>query len=171
MATASTSQRSHRYAGSSGPLCPTRRPCGHKLSAQSSSTGQNIQLLHVQGRDDPEMTKSGFAPRRVCRDAAHADQQGVDDGFHTGQSASGRKFRTLSLMDGFTREAPRIEVDISLTDRAWCGCWTRSPESARSDSSGQWAGVHQSRGGPVGLHVHSSNRASRCRMASSKAST
>src|ERR1019366_5675782 len=28
--------------------------------------------------------------------------------------ASGRKFRTLNLMDGFTREAPRIEVDTSL---------------------------------------------------------
>lgn len=28
--------------------------------------------------------------------------------------AHGRKFRTLNLMDGFTREAPRIEVDTSL---------------------------------------------------------
>lgn len=28
--------------------------------------------------------------------------------------ASGRKFRTLNLMDGFTREAPRIEADTSL---------------------------------------------------------
>jgi putative transposase len=28
--------------------------------------------------------------------------------------ASGRNFRTLNLMDGFTREAPRIEVDTSL---------------------------------------------------------
>jgi putative transposase len=28
--------------------------------------------------------------------------------------AGGRKFRTLNLMDGFTREAPRIEVDTSL---------------------------------------------------------
>jgi transposase InsO family protein len=28
--------------------------------------------------------------------------------------ASGRKFRTLNLMDGFTRYAPRIEVDTSL---------------------------------------------------------
>jgi putative transposase len=28
--------------------------------------------------------------------------------------ASGRRFRTLNLMDGFTREAPRIEVDTSL---------------------------------------------------------
>jgi len=28
--------------------------------------------------------------------------------------SSGRKFRTLNLMDGFTREAPRIEVDTSL---------------------------------------------------------
>jgi putative transposase len=28
--------------------------------------------------------------------------------------ASGRPFRTLNLMDGFTREAPRIEVDTSL---------------------------------------------------------
>jgi len=28
--------------------------------------------------------------------------------------ASGRKFRTLNLMDGFTRQAPRIEVDTSL---------------------------------------------------------
>ncbi|MGH9651619.1 MAG: IS3 family transposase, partial [Terriglobales bacterium] len=28
--------------------------------------------------------------------------------------SSGRKFRTLNLMDGYTREAPRIEVDTSL---------------------------------------------------------
>jgi transposase InsO family protein len=28
--------------------------------------------------------------------------------------AGGRKFRTLNLMDGFTRYAPRIEVDTSL---------------------------------------------------------
>jgi putative transposase len=28
--------------------------------------------------------------------------------------ASGRKFRTLNLIDGFTRESPRIEVDTSL---------------------------------------------------------
>ena len=28
--------------------------------------------------------------------------------------ASGRNFRTLNLMDGFTRESPRIEVDTSL---------------------------------------------------------
>jgi putative transposase len=28
--------------------------------------------------------------------------------------ASGQRFRTLNLMDGFTREAPRIEVDTSL---------------------------------------------------------
>jgi len=28
--------------------------------------------------------------------------------------ASGRKFRTLNLMDGFTRESPRIEVDTFL---------------------------------------------------------
>ena len=31
--------------------------------------------------------------------------------------ASGRKFRTLNWMDGFTREAPRIEVDTSLPGR------------------------------------------------------
>jgi putative transposase len=30
------------------------------------------------------------------------------------QLASGRKFRTLNLMDGYTRESPRIEVDTSL---------------------------------------------------------
>ena len=37
--------------------------------------------------------------------------------------ASGRAFRTLNLMDGFTREAPRIEVDTShCQDRVWCGC-------------------------------------------------
>jgi putative transposase len=32
---------------------------------------------------------------------------------NTGE-ASGRKFRTLNLMDGFTRKSPRIEVDTSL---------------------------------------------------------
>jgi putative transposase len=30
------------------------------------------------------------------------------------QLASGRKFRTLNLMDGYTRESPRIEVETSL---------------------------------------------------------
>lgn len=30
------------------------------------------------------------------------------------QLASGKKFRTLNLMDGYTRESPRIEVDTSL---------------------------------------------------------
>lgn len=34
--------------------------------------------------------------------------------FTQDQQVSGRKFRTLNLMDGFTREAPRIEVDTSL---------------------------------------------------------
>jgi putative transposase len=31
--------------------------------------------------------------------------------------ASGRKFRTLNLIDGFTRESPRIEMDTSLPGR------------------------------------------------------
>lgn len=34
--------------------------------------------------------------------------------FTQDQFSSGRKFRTLNLMDGFTREAPAIEVDTSL---------------------------------------------------------
>jgi putative transposase len=34
--------------------------------------------------------------------------------FTQDQFSSGRKFRTLNLMDGYTREAPAIEVDISL---------------------------------------------------------
>ena len=32
--------------------------------------------------------------------------------------ASGRKLRTLNLMDGYTREAPAIEVDTSLPVRS-----------------------------------------------------
>jgi len=32
----------------------------------------------------------------------------------TFRGAGQRKFRTLNLMDGFTRYAPRIEVDTSL---------------------------------------------------------
>jgi hypothetical protein len=37
--------------------------------------------------------------------------------------AGGRKFRTLNLMDGYTREALRIEPDTSLPACAWCGYW------------------------------------------------
>jgi putative transposase len=35
--------------------------------------------------------------------------------------ASGRKFRTLNLMDGFTREAPAIEADSYIGTPAQLG--------------------------------------------------
>jgi len=68
--------------------------------------------------------------------------------------ASGRKFRTLNLMDGYTREALGIEVDTSFAGAArgtgsgkgGAGAWL-----AGNDSSGQRTGVHQSHGGPMGL--------------------
>ena len=44
---------------------------------------------------------------------AQANQMWTMD-FTRDALASGRTFRTLNLMDGFTREAPRIEVDTSL---------------------------------------------------------
>jgi putative transposase len=44
---------------------------------------------------------------------ARANQVWTMD-FTQDQLVSGRKFRTLNLMDGFTREAPAIEVDTSL---------------------------------------------------------
>ncbi len=41
-------------------------------------------------------------------------ERSVDDGHTHDELASGRKFRTLNLMDGYTREALTIEVDTSL---------------------------------------------------------
>jgi hypothetical protein len=41
--------------------------------------------------------------------------------------ASGRKFRTLNLMDGFVRYAPRIEVDTSLPPPRVCATISRNP--------------------------------------------
>ena len=69
--------------------------------------------------------------------------------------ASGRKFRTLNLMDGFTRESPRIEVDTSLPG----GRVVRVLEEVArarlpaSHSGGQRAGVHQPGRGPVGVRA------------------
>src|SRR5260370_7270568 len=44
---------------------------------------------------------------------ARANQMWTMD-FIQDSLASGRQFRTLNLMDGYTREAPAIEVDTSL---------------------------------------------------------
>jgi hypothetical protein len=63
--------------------------------------------------------------------------------------ASGRKFRTLNLMDRFSREAPRIDWTLNCQDRAWCGCWKKWRKSGdirkrfrwttgRSSSVKQW---------------------------------
>ncbi len=71
--------------------------------------------------------------------------------------ASGRRFRTLNLMDGCTREALEIEVDTSLPGlrvvRVLEGRW--------------WTGGRMR----TGCSCTSSRRAGRWRMATSKAST
>jgi putative transposase len=67
--------------------------------------------------------------------------------------ANGRKFRTLNLMDGYTREALWIEVDNSLPGLRVVQVLERVgqerglPEAIQVDN-----GVHQSRGGSMGLH-------------------
>jgi len=53
------------------------------------------------------------AARRPLALPTQANQVWTMDFTHD-NLASGRKFRTLNLMDGYTREAPRIEVDTSL---------------------------------------------------------
>jgi putative transposase len=53
------------------------------------------------------------AARRPLALPTEANQVWTMDFTHD-NLASGRKFRTLNLMDGFTRESPRIEVDTSL---------------------------------------------------------
>jgi hypothetical protein len=69
--------------------------------------------------------------------------------------ASGRKFRTLNLMDGFTREAPRIEVDTSLPGLRVVRVLEEVARArlSASDPGGQRAGVPHSSGGPVGLRA------------------
>ena len=68
--------------------------------------------------------------------------------------ASGRKFRTLNLMDGYTREALWIEIDTSFPEPA-CGAGSgkggTGARVAGNDPSGQRAGVYQPRGGSVGV--------------------
>ena len=70
--------------------------------------------------------------------------------------ASGRKFRTLNLMDGYTREAPWIEVDTSLPGLRVVGVLERVaeerglPETIQVDNGpefislavDQWAYAH-----------------------------
>ena len=46
------------------------------------------------------------------------------------QMAGGRKFRTLNLMDGYTREALRIEPGTSLPGLRVCGSWSRCGSDA-----------------------------------------
>lgn len=53
------------------------------------------------------------AARTLLAVPTRANQVWTMDFMHD-NLASGRKFRTLNLMDGFTRESPRIEVDTSL---------------------------------------------------------
>ncbi len=59
-----------------------------------------------------EAAESGGAAG-LWRCPAQANQLWTMDFTHD-NLASGRKFRTLNLMDGYTRESPRIEVDTSL---------------------------------------------------------
>jgi putative transposase len=66
--------------------------------------------LAVRCRKRPRRKAAARAPLAL---PVRADQVWTMDFMHD-NLASGRKFRTLNLMDGFTREAPRIEVDTSL---------------------------------------------------------
>jgi putative transposase len=43
--------------------------------------------------------------------------------FITDALSSGRRFRTLNIVDDYTRECLAIEVDTSLGADAWCACW------------------------------------------------
>ena len=67
--------------------------------------------------------------------------------------AGGRKFRTLNLMDGYTREALWIELDTSLPGLLWCGYWrgSRTTWHTGNHPGRQRTGVHQPRCGSVGL--------------------
>ena len=70
--------------------------------------------------------------------------------------ASGRKFRTLNLMDGYTREALALEVDTSLPGARVVRVLERLRESGRRPAAapgGQRDGVHQPGGGPVGVRA------------------
>ncbi len=68
--------------------------------------------------------------------------------------AGGRKFRTLNLMDGYTREALRIEPDTSLPGLRVVrvsGVVAGTTRNTGGDPGRQRNGVHQPRRGSVGL--------------------
>src|SRR5258708_15835433 len=68
--------------------------------------------------------------------------------------ASGRKFRTLNLMDGYTREAAvdrSGHVAAGTARGAGAGAVAGEARDAGGDPGGQRDGVHQSGGGPVGV--------------------
>ena len=44
--------------------------------------------------------------------------------------ADGRTFRTLNIVDDFSRESPAIEVDRRSPELAWYGCSIGSPSPA-----------------------------------------
>ena len=52
--------------------------------------------------------------------------------------ASGRKFRTLNLMDGFTRQAHGSKWTLRCRGCAWCGCWTKSSKSGECQKRFRW---------------------------------
>ena len=66
--------------------------------------------LAVRRRQRKRLKAAARTPRLL---PTQANQVWTMDFTHD-QLASGRKFRTLNLMDGYTRESPRIEVDTSL---------------------------------------------------------
>jgi len=66
--------------------------------------------LRVRRRPRPRLRAEARRPLAL---PTQANQVWTMDFTHD-SLASGRKFRTLNLMDGYTRESPRLEVDTSL---------------------------------------------------------
>jgi putative transposase len=70
---------------------------------------EKLGLRRKRGRRRLPTTAARVPPKLPVRPDEVWTMDFTQDAF-----ASGRKFRTLNLMDGFTRYAPRIEVDTSL---------------------------------------------------------
>jgi len=121
---------------------------------------------------DAAEERKRFRPKRVCRWCCLHGQSAVDDGLHPGQSGERRNFRTLNLMERFTRSATGRSGHFPAGS-AWCGCWESGEErdigaiqvdngpEFISQAVDQWAYAH-------GVALHSIEPGSRCRMLSSK---
>ena len=103
-------------------LAGERRRFGYRrLTAMLRREGRPVNHKRVYRLYGEEGLTVGCRKRKRLKAGArrplvlptHANQVWTMDFTHD-NLAGGRKFRTLNLMDGFTREAPRIEVDTSL---------------------------------------------------------